>query len=97
MANAALQAKVRELSVARERDRIVADHRESVVRKIFDAGLDLHSTATVIGEDPAQIRLMHGVAEPDGVTRALRESVFDLDHDADSASVASEKSEPDGH
>ncbi|MFF7928295.1 hypothetical protein ACFZDP_45695 [Streptomyces mirabilis] len=59
VANAALQAKVRELSVARERDRIAADHRESVVRKIFDAGLDLHSTA-VIGEGPAHIRLVHG-------------------------------------
>ncbi|MFF4733016.1 hypothetical protein ACFY3M_48935 [Streptomyces mirabilis] len=96
VANAALQAKVRELSVARERDRIATDLRESVVRKIFDAGLDLHSTAAMIGEGPAQTRLMHGLAELEGVIRTLRESVFDLDPDADPASVASEKSKSDG-
>ena len=95
VANAELQAQVRELSVARERDRIAADLRESVVRKVFEAGLDLHSTAAMIGEGPAQERLMRGVAELDGVIQALRESVFDLDHDADSAGVAPGTSEPD--
>ncbi|MFJ9038595.1 hypothetical protein ACIRF8_18635 [Streptomyces sp. NPDC102406] len=89
-ANAALQAEVRELSLARERDRIAADLRESVVRRIFDAGLNLHSTAAMIGEGPAHTRLMRGVAELDGVIQALRESVFDLGDGA-------ERSDPEEH
>ncbi|MEV0742804.1 hypothetical protein AB0I51_44405 [Streptomyces sp. NPDC050549] len=67
-----------------------------MVRKIFDAGLDLHSTAARIEEGPpARTRLLHGVAELDGVIRALRESVFELGHDADSTTDASEESETD--
>ncbi|MFJ8826562.1 hypothetical protein ACIREE_32930 [Streptomyces sp. NPDC102467] len=95
VANAALQAEVRELSLARERDRIAAGLRESVVRKIFDAGLNLHGTAAMIGEGPAHRRLMRGVADLDGVIRALRESVFDLGDDAGPPIGAAEKSEPD--
>ncbi|MGY0020968.1 hypothetical protein ACVHNB_18510 [Streptomyces sp. YJ-C3] len=97
VANAALQAEVRELSLARERDRIAADLRQSVVRRIFDAGLSLHGTAAMIGEGPAHQRLMHGVAELDGVIQALRESVFDLGEDADMAIDAAEESPPDEH
>ena len=94
VANAALQAEVRELSLVRERDRIAADLRESVVRKIFDAGLDLHSTAAMIDEGPARRRLLHGVAELDEVIRALRESVFGLDHDDGFATGSPEESQP---
>ncbi|MFD9074553.1 sensor histidine kinase [Streptomyces lasiicapitis] len=97
VANAALQAEVRQLSLARERERIAADLRESVVRKIFDAGLDLHGTATMIGEGPARRRLLHGVAELDEVIRALRESVFDLGRDTDAAVGTSEEPEPHEH
>ncbi|GAA2313667.1 hypothetical protein OKJ48_08095 [Streptomyces kunmingensis] len=98
VANAALQAEVRELSLARERDRIAADLRESVVRKIFEAGLNLHGTAAMIGEGPAHRRLMRGVAELDGVIRALRESVFDLGEGPDSATgTAEEEPAPDEH
>ncbi|WP_406253710.1 hypothetical protein [Streptomyces chartreusis] len=93
-ANAALQAEV---SLARERDRIAADLRESAVRKIFDAGLALHGTAAMIGEGPAQERLMRGVAELDGAIRVMRESVFDLGHHADSGTDTSDESEPDDH
>lgn len=65
------------------------------MRKVFDAGLDLHSAAAMIGEGPAQERLMRGAAELDGVIQALRERVFDLDHDADFAGVTPGASEPD--
>ncbi|MDW4904079.1 hypothetical protein RB628_01685 [Streptomyces sp. ADMS] len=95
MANAALQTEVRELSLARERDRIATDLRESVVRKVFDAGLDLNSTAAMIDEGPARRQLLHGVAELDEVIRTLRESVFDLGHDAGHPIGASKKAEPD--
>ncbi|MFE2422963.1 hypothetical protein [Streptomyces hokutonensis] len=64
------------------RDRRAADLRKSVVRKVFGAGPDLHSTAAMIGEGPAQELLMRGVAELGGVIQALRESVFDPHHDA---------------
>ncbi|MFI6565969.1 hypothetical protein [Streptomyces sp. NPDC050534] len=94
MANAALQAEV---SLTRERDRIATDLRESVVRKIFNAGLDLHGAAAVIGEGPARDRLMHGVTELDGAIRALRESVFDMGDNADAAMDSSTRSEPDEH
>lgn len=81
VANAALQTEVRELSLARERDRIAADLRESVMRKIFDAGLHLHSTAALIDDGPARSRLLESVAELDDVIQTLRESVFDLRDD----------------
>ncbi|KAA0932975.1 sensor histidine kinase [Streptomyces apricus] len=100
VANAALQAEVRELSLARERDRIAADLGESVVRRIFEAGLDLHATAAMIGEGPAQRRLLHGVAELDGVIRALRESVFALGDEGGTAAADSGAPEgpgPGGH
>lgn len=89
-ANAALQAEV---SLTRERDRIAADLRESVVRKIFNAGLDLHGAAAMIGEGPARARLMHGVTELDEAIRALRESVFDLGDEPDTSIGASAHSE----
>ncbi|WP_328936350.1 hypothetical protein OG288_00635 [Streptomyces tauricus] len=95
VANAALQREVRELSLARERDRIANELRESVVRRIFEAGLDLQSAAAMIGEGPAQTRLMQGVAELDEVIRALRESVFHLDDGVGSAIGALERPAPD--
>ncbi|MGY6024563.1 hypothetical protein [Streptomyces spinosirectus] len=91
-ANAALQAEV---SLTRERDRIAGDLRESVVRKIFNAGLDLHGAAAMIGEGPARERLMHGVTELDGAIRALRESVFDMGDTTDAPMDTSTRSEPD--
>ncbi|MEV1025968.1 hypothetical protein [Streptomyces sp. NPDC050264] len=97
VANAALQAEVRELSLTRERDRIADDLRESVMRRIFEAGLNLHGTAAMIGDGPAHRRLMRGVAELDGVIRALRESVFDLSDDAGAPIDATDRPEPDEH
>ncbi|MEU6843802.1 hypothetical protein ABZ930_18185 [Streptomyces sp. NPDC046716] len=78
VANAALQAEVRELSLARERERIAAGLREGVVRKVFDTGLELHGTAAMIGEGPARTRLLRCVTELDEAIQALRQSVFDL-------------------
>nr|WP_202539647.1 hypothetical protein [Streptomyces sp. SID8379] len=78
VANMALQTEVRELSLARERDRIAADLRDGVVRRVFDVGLELHGAAGMLGEGPAHRRLLHCVAELDDVIQALRESVFDL-------------------
>jgi signal transduction histidine kinase len=95
-ANAALQEEV---SLTRERDRIAADLRESVVRKIFNAGLDLHGAAAMIDEGPARGRLMHGVAELDGAIRSLRESVFavgeETDADTDATTDASAQPKPE--
>ncbi|MGY0489010.1 hypothetical protein [Streptomyces sp. WG-D5] len=84
-ANLALQAEVRELSLARERERIATDLRGAVVRRIFDVGLDLHGTAAILGEGPARTRLLHCVTELDAVIQGLRESVFDVDVGAGSA------------
>jgi len=96
VSDAALWAEVRELSPARERDRIAADLGESVVRRILEAGLRLQGAAAMIGEGPAQRRkLLEGVAEPDGVIRSLRESVFGLEYEADSEASASERPESD--
>ncbi|RAJ75294.1 MULTISPECIES: hypothetical protein [unclassified Streptomyces] len=78
VANTALQAEVRELSLARERERIASGLREGVVRKVFDTGLELHGTAAMIGEGPARTRLLHCVAELDDAIQDLRQSVFDL-------------------
>ncbi|MER5948528.1 hypothetical protein ABT127_21000 [Streptomyces sp. NPDC001904] len=78
VSNTALQAEVRELSLARERERIAARLREGVVRKVFDTGLELHGTAAMIGEGAARTRLLHCVAELDDAIRALRQSVFEL-------------------
>ncbi|WP_353946538.1 hypothetical protein ABII15_36320 [Streptomyces sp. HUAS MG91] len=81
VANTELQAEVRELSLARERDRIAAGLREGVVRKVFDTGLELHGTAAMIAEGPARARLLRCVAELDEAIQALRQSVFDLGED----------------
>lgn len=96
-ANMELQAEIRELSLARERDRIADDLREGVVRRLFAAGLDLHATATLIGEGPAQSRLMHGVSELDEAIQLLRASVFDLGEDGAPPKDATEPPAPDEH
>ncbi|MEV3859400.1 hypothetical protein AB0J38_34485 [Streptomyces sp. NPDC050095] len=96
VANAALQAEVRELSLVRERDRIAHDLRQSVLRKIFDVGLHLHSTAAMIGDGPTHRRLMHSVAELDEAIQALRDSVFDLG-DSDPAGSGVDGADPDEH
>ncbi|MFI2452670.1 hypothetical protein [Streptomyces sp. NPDC019539] len=87
-ANAALQEEV---MLTRERDRLASDLRDSVVRTIFDAGMELHGTVAMIGEGPVSTRLMEAVDKLDRATRALRESVFGARHDTSPG-----RHEPDG-
>ncbi len=75
---AQLQDRLRELTVLADRDRIAADLQDTVVQRIFAAGLDLDSAATLTREPDVRHRVQSAVADLDEVLRILRDTIFDL-------------------
>ncbi len=71
-----LQARLRELSVMEDRDRIAAEIKDKVIQRIFAAGLSLQGVATLTDEPEVRSRVGATVEELDRVVRILRDSVY---------------------
>jgi signal transduction histidine kinase len=75
---AELEARLREMTVARDRDRIAGNIQDQVVGRLFAAGLALQGAAAQAERPETKSRIAGSVAEIDEATRLLRHAIFGL-------------------
>jgi signal transduction histidine kinase len=75
----ALQARLTELTVVRDRDRIAADLQDTVIQQVFAAGMKLHSTAMLATDPEVRKRILATADHLDEVLRLTRDAVFGLE------------------
>jgi PAS domain S-box-containing protein len=72
--------QVRELELATERERIAGELHQSLVHRIFEAGLDIQSTLQLIDDPAAASRIRAAVKLLDETLQEIRRVVLDLDN-----------------
>ena len=76
---ARLHARIRELDVIADRDRIARDLHDTVIQRLFATGLALQGAARLAGPLPEVAdRIQQAVDELDLVVRQVRSSIFEL-------------------
>ncbi len=76
--NSRLAARVRELSLVEDRERIAADLHDTVIQRLFATGLGLQATVRTIDNPAARIRLQEAVDDLDETIRQIRSTIFAL-------------------
>jgi len=82
-ATARLQEHIGELMVIQDRDRVAADLQDSVVKRIFTAGLNLQSVLGLTTQAEVRRRVESSVTDLDNAVRLLRQAIFGLEHRLD--------------
>jgi signal transduction histidine kinase len=79
--HARLHARVQELALVEERERIARDLHESIVQRLFATGLSLHGAAGLMWGDPeaAARRVTAAVDELDRTVTQIRSAIFGLE------------------
>lgn len=67
-------------AVWRDRERIAAELRNEVVRRVYSVGLSLQSAAAIAVHPLVRSRVEQAIEDLDDVIRVLRDAVFGLDH-----------------
>jgi len=82
------QARVRELDVLSDRDRIARDLHDHVIQRLFSVGLSLQGTAQRIKSPEVKSRLTATIEDVQTIVQDIRHSIFDLhsNNAADSSS-----------
>jgi len=75
-----LQNRLRELTVLEDRDRIAAELRDKVIGRIMAAALTLQSAASLTTQGDVRRRVGASVDDLDQAIRAIRDTVFGLEH-----------------
>ena len=76
--NARLPDRVAELSLMEDRERIAADLHDTIVQRLFAAGLDLQVALQTITDPVASDRIHRAVDDLDETIRQIRTTVFAL-------------------
>jgi signal transduction histidine kinase len=79
-AAARLQERLRELSLLRDRDRIASSLQDTVVQRLFAAGMSLQGIGQRAGTPEVSQRIEAVVHNLDEAIRLLRQSIFGLEH-----------------
>jgi signal transduction histidine kinase len=79
-AAARLQGRLRELSLLRDRDRIASSLQDTVVQRLFAAGMSLQGIGQRAGAPEVGQRIEAVVHNLDEAIRLLRQSIFGLEH-----------------
>ncbi|MGE5137071.1 MAG: sensor histidine kinase [Gemmatimonadota bacterium] len=79
-ATARLQGRLRELSITADRDRIASSLHDTVVQRLFTAGLSLQGAGQLTGEPELRRRIDAVVQNLDDAITLLRQSIFGLGH-----------------
>ena len=77
--NARLHARVRELTLAEDRERIARDLHDSVIQRVFAVALSLQAAAGVARDADLADRLRTAVADLDETIREIRTTIFALE------------------
>lgn len=76
--NARLHARVRDLTLIEDRERIAADLHDTVIQRLFATGLGLQASLKVISPRQAAARVEAAVGELDDTIRQIRSTIFAL-------------------
>jgi signal transduction histidine kinase len=79
-AAARLQANLREVSILQDRDRIASCLQDTVVQRLFAAGMSLQSIRSLTGGPQASARIDAVIHNLDEAIKLLRQSIFGLEH-----------------
>jgi signal transduction histidine kinase len=79
IANARLHARVSELSVAEDRDRIARDLHDTVIQRLYGIGLSLQGTIRLVEDERPRARIQESLDELDTTIRQIRTSIFELE------------------
>lgn len=69
-------ARMRELTLAEERERIARDLHDTTIRRLFAVGLALQSANRILGSDEAGERLRLAIDDLDDTIRQIRSTIF---------------------
>jgi signal transduction histidine kinase len=78
--NARLHARVQELALVEDRERIARDLHDTIVQRLFATGLSLQGATALIHNDPdrAAARVQSAVDELDTTVKHIRSAIFGL-------------------
>ena len=79
--NARLHARVAELALVEDRDRIARDLHDTVIQRLFATGLSLQSTIRITEKQDVATRLQTAVDDLDRTVRDIRSAIFELHTD----------------
>lgn len=79
--NARLHARVQELTLVEDRERIARELHDTVIQRLFATGLALQGTARLVGTDPTAVRSRIEVAvdDLDLTVKYIRSAIFELE------------------
>jgi signal transduction histidine kinase len=76
--NARLHARVRDLDLLADRERIAMDLHDTVIQQLFATGMSLQATSRVAGDPEVNSRIQQAVDDLDTTIRQIRSSIFAL-------------------
>jgi signal transduction histidine kinase len=76
--NARLHARVQDLVVLQDRERIAMDLHDTVIQQLFAIGLSLEATSRRVEDEEVQRRLHLAVENLDGTIKRIRSTIFSL-------------------
>ncbi len=76
--NARLHARVADMVLFEERDRIARDLHDTVIQRLFAVGLTLQGVAQLAGDGPLRDRVETSIDDLDTTVREIRSTIFQL-------------------
>ena len=76
--NARLHARVQDLVVLEDRERIAMDLHDTVIQQLFAIGLSLEATSRRVEDEEVRRRLHLAVEDLDGTIKRIRSTIFSL-------------------
>jgi len=76
--NTRLHARVQQVAVYDDRDRIARDLHDAVIQRLFAVGLSLQGITKSAASDSVSERLKRAIADIDDTIRQIRSSIFEL-------------------
>jgi signal transduction histidine kinase len=77
--NASLHARVSELNLLEDRERIARDLHDTVIQRLFACGLSLQGTARLVKDPAVGARIEKVVEDLDDTVKQIRTSIFGLE------------------
>lgn len=73
-----VHARMRDLTLAQERERIARDLHDTTIRRLFGVGLTLQGTSRILGQPETKEKLQAAIDELDDTIRQIRTTVFSI-------------------